>query len=88
MALFVAIVLYNNSVIDITDSVAGDINSDGKLSRADLTRLNKYFAGWDVDINESAADVTGDGKVSRADLTRLNKYFAGWDVNLGKWMLG
>ena len=78
-----AIVVYNNSVIDITDSVAGDINGDGKLSRADLTRLNKYFAGWDVEINESAADVNADGKLSRADLTRLNKYFAGWDVSIG-----
>ena len=70
-------------VTDITTVTKGDTNGDGKLSRADLTRLNKYFAGWDVEISEDAADVTGDGKVSRADLTRLNKYFAGWDVQLG-----
>ena len=82
--------LYNGNVSIIIDTqpdvpqntIKGDITGDGKLSRADLTRLNKYFAGWDVEINESAADVTGDGKISRADLTRLNKYFAGWDVEL------
>ena len=72
-----------NEVIEVPTVIKGDINGDGKLSRADLTRLNKYFAGWDVEIDETAADVTGDGKVSRADLTRLNKYFAGWDVQLG-----
>lgn len=62
----------------------GDVTGDGKLDRADLTRLSKYFAGWDVEINADAADVTGNGKLDRADLTRLSKYFAGWDVELGK----
>ena len=62
----------------------GDITGDGNLNRNDLLRFGKYFAGWNVDIDESLADVTGDGKVNRTDLLRLAKYFAGWDVKLGK----
>ena len=62
----------------------GDINGDGKVNRSDLVRLTKYFAGYDVQIDETASDVTGDGKVNRSDLVRLTKYFAGYDVELGK----
>ncbi|MBR5528559.1 MAG: leucine-rich repeat protein, partial [Clostridia bacterium] len=63
--------------------IHGDVTGDGTINRQDLLRLAKYFAGWDVEINEEASDVTGDGSVNRQDLLRLAKYFAGWDVTLG-----
>lgn len=62
----------------------GDITADGQINRMDLLRLAKYFAGWEVEIDETAADVTGDGKLNRMDLLRLAKYFAGWNVALGQ----
>lgn len=62
----------------------GDCNEDGKVTKADLLRLQKYLARWDVEINLDAADCNGDGNVSKADLLRLQKYLAGWDVKLGE----
>ena len=62
----------------------GDCNDDGKITKADLLRLQKYLAGWEVEINLDAADCNGDGKVTKADLLRLQKYLAGWDVKLGE----
>ncbi len=64
---------------DAEDILIGDITGDGTVDRTDLLRLNKYFAGIDVDINTEATDVTGDGNINRSDLLRLNKFFAGQD---------
>ena len=63
---------------------AGDVNTDYQISKADLLRLQKYLAGWDVKIDAVAADCNGDGQVTKADLLRLQKYLAGWDVVLGE----
>ena len=66
----------------IPDHVPGDINGDGKLNNKDVTRLQKYLAGEEVDINPAALDVNGDGKVNNKDLTRLQKYLKGDDVEI------
>lgn len=70
-------------VTDRTDVIYGDVNSDGAVNRMDLLQLSKYFAGWDVTINEKAADVNCDGVINRMDLLRLAKYFTGRGVTLG-----
>ena len=62
----------------------GDVNGDDAVSKLDLLRLQKYLAGWKVEIVWTAADTNGDGAVNKADLLRLQKYLAGWDVPLGK----
>lgn len=62
--------------------LAGDINGDGIVNGKDLTRLRKYLAGQDVQVNEDALDVNGDGVVNGKDLTRLLKYLAGQDVQI------
>ncbi len=69
--------------VRLVSYVPGDCNGDGKVTKADLLRLQKYLAGWDVEIDKAAADCNGDGKVTKADLLRLQKYLAGWDVKLG-----
>lgn len=69
--------------VRLVSYVSGDCNSDGKVTKADLLRLQKYLAKWDVEIDKAAADCNGDGKVTKADLLRLQKYLAGWDVKLG-----
>ena len=69
--------------------IYGDVNNDGKVSGADLTRLTQYFANYDYDTGSSSAvigegaDCNGDGKVSGADLTRLTQYFANYDYDTG-----
>ena len=70
--------------LDEATELPGDVNSDGKVDRKDLTRLAQYFARWDVDVDSTASDANGDGTVDRKDLTRLAQYFARWAVELGK----
>lgn len=60
--------------------IIGDFNGDKQINSKDLTRLMKYLAGEDIQIN--GGDVTGDGKVNSKDLTRFMKYLAGEDVVL------
>lgn len=66
-----------------TNTVYGDVDSNGKINLLDLIALRKYLAKWDIDIDLSAADCNGDGKISLLDLIQLRKYLAKWDVVLG-----
>ena len=68
--------------IKLIDYIPGDINSDGVVNTKDTTRLMRYLADWDVEINEAALDVNGDGVVNTKDTTRLMRYLAGWDVEI------
>ena len=71
--------------LTVTESSAliGDIDSNGTINLKDATRLMKYLANWDVEVNITAADTNGDGKVNLKDATHLMKYLAGWAVALG-----
>lgn len=72
----------DNGSATVLDHVPGDINGDDGLTSKDLLRLARYFAGWDVDVNENALDINGDGNVNSKDLLRLARYLAGWDVDI------
>lgn len=61
----------------------GDVNANGEVELTDLTRLKKFMAEYDVDIDEAASDVNVNGEVELTDLTRLAKFFAEYDVVLG-----
>lgn len=54
--------------------VKGDVNGDGKVSAADVTRLNAIALGRIVPTGDRsfASDINEDGKISAADVTRLN----------------
>ena len=71
-----------NSSITFVDYLPGDINGDGVVNTKDTTRLMRYLAGWDVEVNEAALDVNGDGVVNTKDTTRLMRYLANWDVEI------
>ena len=65
--------------------VLGDVNSDGIVSIADATELQKYLANIiDFDDEQLAvADTNGDGSVSIADATQIQKYLAQLIPSLG-----
>ena len=59
----------------------GDVNCDGQVSKADLLGLQKYLAGWTVDIPKKAnLDINADGYINEIDVSLLQKYLAGWDL--------
>ena len=60
----------------------GDINGDGVVSNKDVTRLQKYLKGDEVEVMTFNLDTNGDGSVSNKDLTRLQKYLKGDNVEL------
>ena len=68
--------------IRFIDYIPGDINGDGVVNTKDTTRLMRYLANWDVEVNEAALDVNGDGVVNTKDTTRLMRYLANWDVEI------
>lgn len=68
--------------IKFVDYTPGDINGDGVVNTKDTTRLMRYLADWDVEVNEAALDVNGDEVVNTKDTTRLMRYLADWDVEI------
>lgn len=54
----------------------GDLDNDGKLTKADATILSDYIDGNRDEKNERilfAMDINGDGKIDNTDLTKLNE---------------
>ena len=74
-----------NTVMGEWDAyVLGDADMDGKITNADVTRMNAANLGKiTIDaFNMILNDVNGDGKFTNADVTRMNA------ANLGKISLG
>lgn len=72
-------------ILTVTDSsaVIGDVDNNGVVNLKDATRLMKYLADWEVEVNLAAADTNGDGEVTLKDATHLMKYLANWPITLG-----
>ena len=62
------------------DLETGDVNGDGTVDVLDLVRLEKYFAGLDVEVYLAAADVSGNGTVENEDLVLLRKALLGVEI--------
>ena len=71
------------STVTVIDYILGDVDDDGEVSDWDAIILNRYLAGWDVEINLAAADIDKDGEVSDWDAIVFERYLAGWDIELG-----
>ena len=67
----------SSSSVSTTLYHAGDINNDGVINSKDLTRLMRYFSGYDVEVHHIAMDANGDGAVNAKDLIRLARYLSG-----------
>lgn len=66
-------------------TIIGDVSSDGVISIADATTLQKYLANI-VNFDDeqlAVADTNGDGSVSIADATQIQKYLAQLIPSLG-----
>lgn len=71
--------------IEYKDQLIGDVNSDGIVSIADATELQKHLANI-IDFDDEqldVADTNGDGSVSIADATQIQKYLAQLIPSLG-----
>ena len=68
-----------NADTEIAVAVAGDVNGDGKVTNADITRLRAAYAGKiDLDaLQEIVADANGSGSITNADITKLRAAYAG-----------
>ncbi len=66
------------TVTVIPDFIPGDTDGDGEITDWDGVILDRYLAGWDVEVVIEAADYDGDGEVTDWDAIELNRYLAGW----------
>lgn len=76
--------------VDELPSGYGDVNEDGKINSADVTRLLRYLANRNPQTGVSSvtvgigADCNGDGKINSADVTRLLRYLANRNPQTGE----
>ena len=68
--------------IEVIPYIPGDINGDGVVNNKDLTRLQRYLKGQNVEVQEAALDVNGDGKINNKDASRLQRYLRHGDVEI------
>lgn len=73
---------YMSGSITVNDHVPGDINGDGVLDGRDGTIFLRRLAGWNIEIDKSAADMNGDDSVDGRDGTVLLRKLAGWDIDI------
>lgn len=60
----------------------GDVNSDGKISNADVVKIKRHILALDTLTGDAftAADVNGDGKVSNADVVKIKRHILGLEL--------
>lgn len=71
-----------SATVRVVDFMPGDVDADGEVSDWDAILLNRYLAGWEVEINVPAGDIDRDGEVSDWDAILLERYLSGWDIVL------
>lgn len=68
----------SNTVIWSGSYIPGDVNSDGRVTGADVAKLIDYVYFKVTDgVNLLAADVNGDGRIGFADIAHLLSYISG-----------
>lgn len=77
----IAVELVNGGVT-VIDYLPGDVNGDATVNGKDVTLIRRLNAGFDVQINQSAANVNGDTVINGKDVTLIRRYLAGFPVEL------
>jgi hypothetical protein len=75
---FSTYIITETELITPSDVILGDGNGDGIADIKDSALLKRYLAGWEVDIDLTAADMDGDGNVTIKDSALLKRQLAGW----------
>lgn len=67
--------VYAKMVDSAVSEISGDVDGNGDVNAADLARLKKYLAGYDIEVSGNA-DVDKNGKINAVDLVKLYKLIA------------
>jgi hypothetical protein len=65
-----------------TSGTKGDLNGDGKISAADIVKLQRIIVGLDTQNSNTLAigDLNGDGKISAADIVKIQRHIVGLET--------
>jgi hypothetical protein len=65
-----------------TSGNKGDLNGDGKISAADIVKLQRIIVGLDTQTSNTLAigDLNGDGKISAADIVKIQRHIVGLET--------
>ena len=71
-----------NGGVNVSSTVVGDLNGDGRVNPLDCSILERHLAGWEgyeaETFTYAAADLNGDGRVNPLDCSILERHLAGW----------
>ncbi len=59
--------------VSTSQTIQGDVNSDGVCNTLDLLTLKRYLLGMDVSVTIASGDLSNDGKVDISDLILLKE---------------
>ena len=79
------IIISQNTELNLSLRLYGDVNNDGKVNATDATQIKRYYnnktsvfataEGAELEYLLKAADVNGDGKANATDATQIKRYY-------------
>jgi hypothetical protein len=65
-----------------TSGTKGDLNGDGKISAADIVKLQRVIVGLDTQTSDTLTlgDLNGDGKISAMDIVKIQRHIVGLET--------
>jgi len=66
-----------------TVAIAGDVNSDAKISSKDVSKMLRMLAGTEAFDETGAFDTNLDGNANARDVSNMIKFLAGLDATVG-----
>lgn len=59
------------TIVEMEPAENGDVNGDGVIDVADISKILSYMSGQTTGANEQQADINGDGKIDVADIASV-----------------
>ncbi|MEJ6951109.1 dockerin type I domain-containing protein [Natronospora cellulosivora (SeqCode)] len=75
--LVLSILFISLSQVLANDIIYGDLDSDGMLTSLDVTLMQRYIIGEDLQVPYEVADLNGDGVINSMDLVLLQRFIMG-----------